>query len=171
MDTESIYDKKADLLSAMWGNCRVETPMELGENMYRVWLDAFRFMYLSDEGHSFSILGLSDTVALKAIYNTTPCTEHSLKMQNILLKYQNSWSTQLEENLSECAFWYFTVRLLESTDTGPWKSGYVKVFGKNFLHAKTKMTEHYGNQWLLPFRKAEEIAPEDRTLIDTIVYF
>lgn len=171
MNTESIYDKKADILSSIYDNCRVETPMELGENMYRVRLDSFRFMYVSDEGDSFHILGLSNTVILKAIYNTAPCSVFSVVMRNILKKYQNSWNIQLEENLSKCAFWYFTVCLLDSKDTGPWKSGYVKVFGKNFLHAKTKMTEHYGNQWLLPFRKVEEIAPEDRVLIDTIVYF
>jgi hypothetical protein len=171
MNTESIYDKKADLLSALWDGCRVETPMELGENMYRVWLDGSRFMYVSDEGDSFHILGLSNVLLPKTIYNTAPGSAHSAKMQNILRNYQKPWNIQTEEDLSECAFWYFTVRLPDLKGVGPWKAGYVKVFGKNFLHAKTRMTDSYGNQWLLPFRKVEEIAPEDRVLIDTIVYF
>lgn len=165
MNTESIYDKKADLLSAMWDNCRVETPMELGENMYRIWLGGFRFMYLSDEGDSFSILGLSDTVTLKAIYNTAPCTAHSLKMQNILLKYQKTWSTQLKENLSECAFWYFKVHT-------PNKSGYVKVFGKNYAHALTRLS--YSGYLMSGYQTLagwKILKAEDRVLIDTIVYF
>jgi|688.fasta_scaffold542170_2 hypothetical protein len=165
MDTESIYDKKADLLSGMWDNCRVETPMELGENMYRVWLDGFRFLYVSDEGDSFHILGLSNTLLPKAIYNTAPSSAHSAEMQNILRNYQKSWNIQTEEDLSECTFWYFKVHT-------PNKSGYVEVFGKNYAHALARLSDSgylmKGYQTLAGWKA---LKAEDRVLIDTIVYF
>jgi hypothetical protein len=139
--------------------------MELGENMYRVWLDGFRFMYVSDEGDSFHILGLSNVLLPKAIYNTAPGSAHSAEMQNILRNYQKPWNIQTEENLSECAFWYF------KTNT-PDKSGYVKVFGKNYTHAVARLSDSgylmKGYQTLAGWKA---LKAEDRTIINTIVYF